>query len=155
VDEPDDVALDTLPGAGHRSTVTQNSGMATLSSGADAGGMKAAKTPQAVHEVLADAMSRGDIESFVAVYDEDAVLIAPPDGTFARGRAEIRAAVAPMLTGPGAMTSTVRRVLEGPDLAITQAEWTFNTLSGRGAIVSRRRPDGTWGVVLDDPMSAW
>lgn len=121
--------------------------------------MNAAKTPEAVHEVLAEAMSRGDIERFVAVYEEDAVLIVPPGGTVARGRAEIRAAVGPMLTGPGAMTSTVRRSLDGPDLAITQAEWTFSSpgmdLSGRGAIVSRRRPDGTWGVVLDDPMSAW
>jgi uncharacterized protein (TIGR02246 family) len=133
--------------------------MATLSIGADAGGMNAAKTPEAVHEVLADALSRGDIERFVALYEEDAVLIAPPSGTVARGRVEIRAAVAPMLTGPGAMTSTVRRSLEGADLAMTQAEWTFTTqgteLLGRGAIVSRRRPDGTWGVVLDDPMSDW
>ena len=25
-------------------------------------------------------------------------------------------------------------------------------LSGRGAIVSRRQPDGTWRIVLDNPL---
>jgi ketosteroid isomerase-like protein len=26
-------------------------------------------------------------------------------------------------------------------------------MTGRGTIVSRRKPDGTWRIVLDNPMS--
>jgi ketosteroid isomerase-like protein len=26
-------------------------------------------------------------------------------------------------------------------------------LTGRGTMVSRRQPDGSWGIVLDDPLS--
>ena len=36
--------------------------MAAVAGGPDAGGMNAAKTPEAVHDVLADSMSRGDSE---------------------------------------------------------------------------------------------
>jgi hypothetical protein len=48
-------------------------------------------------------------------------------------------------------------------LALARARWELVGtasdgspvhLTGNGTIVSRRRPDGTWGVVLDDPLGA-
>jgi ketosteroid isomerase-like protein len=48
------------------------------------------------------------------------------------------------------------------DLAMTHAEWVLTgtdedgaevVMSGRGTVVSRRQPDGTWRVVFDDPVN--
>jgi ketosteroid isomerase-like protein len=56
----------------------------------------------------------------------------------------------------------VHRLLQTDGLALTHARWELvgaaadgrpMRLSGHGTIVSRRRPDGTWGIVLDNPLS--
>jgi ketosteroid isomerase-like protein len=57
---------------------------------------------------------------------------------------------------------TVNKQLEANGLALTHGHWTLGStgidgkqtvLNGRGTMVSRRQPDGTWKIVLDDPMS--
>jgi len=121
-----------------------------------------ARTPEAIHAILADAFGRGDLDALVDLYDEDAALVVPTDGRIVRGRTEIRAATAPVFAASPRLTSVVERKLESDGLALTQARWELvgtaadggqMRLSGHGAIVSRRRPDGTWGVVLDDPLT--
>lgn len=39
------------------------------------------------------------------------------------------------------------------ELAARATDGSLLHMSGRGTMVSRRRPDGTWGIVLDDPQS--
>jgi ketosteroid isomerase-like protein len=121
-----------------------------------------ARTPEAIHAVLADAFGRGDLDALVDLYDDDAALVVPTDGRVVRGRTDIRAATAPLLAASPRLTSVVERKLESGGLALTHARWELDgtaadgsliRLSGRGTIVSRRRPDGTWGVVLDDPTA--
>src|SRR5947207_12142037 len=123
----------------------------------------AAGTPEAVHAVLADAFNRGDLDAFIALHEADATVAVPPDGRAVRGLDAIRAATAPMFALRPHMTSTVHRTLQTDDLAVTRAHWQLVGtasdhssvyLSGHGTIVSRRRPDGSWGIVLDDPLSA-
>jgi ketosteroid isomerase-like protein len=115
------------------------------------------------HAALEDSFSRGDLDAYTEIYDHDATLVMPPDGRCVRGRAEIRAAAAPLIALRPRKSSVVVRKLQNDDLALTQARWelaaladdgTRTQLSGHGIIVSRRQPDGTWRVVLDDPMSA-
>jgi ketosteroid isomerase-like protein len=51
--------------------------------------------------------------------------------------------------------------LEADGLALTHARWSLVgsdggervELAGRGTIVSRRQPDGSWRIVLDHPLS--
>lgn len=55
----------------------------------------------------------------------------------------------------------VVKKLETDGLALTHGRWRLavtehgsrSELRGLGTMVSRRRPDGTWRVVLDDPLS--
>jgi uncharacterized protein (TIGR02246 family) len=119
-----------------------------------------ARSPEEVHAVLADAFNRGDLEAVVDLYDDDAALVVPTDDRLVRGRAEIRAATAPVLAASPRFSSVVERKLESGGLALTHARWELAgttadgsplRLSGQGTIVSRRRPDGTWGIVLDYP----
>jgi ketosteroid isomerase-like protein len=60
------------------------------------------------------------------------------------------------------LTSAVVKTLRAGDLALTHAMWELvltatdgsrRQNTGRGTIVSQRGPDGTWRVMLDDPLS--
>jgi uncharacterized protein (TIGR02246 family) len=125
-------------------------------------GHAAAHTPQALHTILVDAFNSGDIDALVDAYDEDAVLVVPPEGQQVQGRDNIRAATAPLVALRPHFTSVVHRMLQTDGLALTHARWELvgaaadgrpMRLSGHGTIVSRRRSDGTWGIVLDNPLS--
>ena len=110
--------------------------------------------------MLRDAFNDGDIHALVAVYEKDATLLVPPGGRSAHGHDEIRLMMAPVLAARPRMTSTADEILVGDGWALTHTRWEVTgdgwndtTLTGRGTLVSRRRPDGTWRIVLDDPMS--
>lgn len=120
-----------------------------------------AVTPEALHSAIEDAFNRGDLDSYVAAYDEDATLIVPPDGVVVHGRENIRSAMAPTFARRPQMRMVVVKKVDGDGIALTYGRWVldlFDTegtptqLNGRGALVSRRRSDGTWGIVLDDPL---
>ncbi len=122
-----------------------------------------APTPEAVHADIEDTFNRGDIHAFIAAHEADATVAVPPDGRPAHGLSAIRAATAPIFALRPHVTITVYRKLQTEDLALTRARWELVGtasdgspvhLNGNGTIVSRRRPDGTWGIVLDDPLGA-
>jgi uncharacterized protein (TIGR02246 family) len=121
-----------------------------------------APTPDALHGILEDAFNRGDLDAYVDAHDEDATVAVPPDGRVARGHDEIRSAAAPIFALRPRVSIVVLGELAGPDLAVTWGGWGLvgtdpdgnpAELSGRGTMVSRRRPDGTWRIVLDQPLS--
>jgi uncharacterized protein (TIGR02246 family) len=121
-----------------------------------------ARTPDALHAIVASAFNAADIDALLAAYEEDATLVVPPEGRSVHGPSAIRAATEPFFTLRPHMTSTVQRKLQNEGLALTRARWRLVTtdadgrraeLAGHGTMVSRRRPDGTWGIVLDDPLS--
>jgi uncharacterized protein (TIGR02246 family) len=121
-----------------------------------------ARTPEALNDLLADAFNRRDLDALAQIYDADATLVVPPDGRSVHGRAEIRDAVSPIFARQPHLTSDVVKTLRAGDLALTHARWELAVTAtdgsrlqytGPGTIVSRRGPDGTWRVVIDDPLS--
>jgi ketosteroid isomerase-like protein len=121
-----------------------------------------ALTPEAVHAVLEDAFNRSDLDAYIEAYEPLATLVVPPDGRIVSGWARIGAATAPVFAGQVRLRSRVLKTVDGGGLALTHARWELTgtdadgaamTMAGRGTIVSQRRPDGTWGILLDDPMT--
>lgn len=121
-----------------------------------------ARTPEALNDLLADAFNHSDLDALAEVYDDHATLVLPPDGRSVHGRSQIRAAVSPIFARQPHLTSVVVKTLRAGDLALTHAAWELvitaadgsrTQRTGRGAIVSRRGPDSTWRVVIDDPLS--
>lgn len=59
------------------------------------------------------------------------------------------------------LTTVAVDVLEAGGLALTHGRWTLaltdaggrSELNGLGTMVSRRDHDGTWRIVLDDPLT--
>src|SRR6476646_4133457 len=132
--------------------------MAPLREGANA---MSAHSPEEVHDVLMAAFTAGDVEGFVRMYEEDATLVVPPDEVLVHGRDEIRRAVAPTFALKPRGEVTVLKKLESAGLALTQARWRLVgtgkdgqtiELNGDGTIVSRRQPNDSWQVVLDNPL---
>jgi uncharacterized protein (TIGR02246 family) len=123
-------------------------------------GPSSAHTPEELHSIIQDAFNRADLEAFLDAHDDDATVVVPPDGRSARGRDDIRAAVAPLFALAPDMTTVVVKKLETDGLALTHGRWSLSVterghrseLSGLGTMVSRRGPDGTWRIVLDDPL---
>jgi uncharacterized protein (TIGR02246 family) len=113
--------------------------------------------PGEMNAAFADAVSSGDVERVLALYEPDA-LLAPGPGERARGLGEIRAALVELLALGGRMESRNVWCMEVGDLALLQGEWQLVgtapdgspvELSSRTAEVARRQPDGTWLYVLD------
>ena len=120
-----------------------------------------ARSPEETHELLEAAFNEGDLEAFVDVYDEHAVLVVPPAGQRITGKAEIRTAVQETFALRPRARIDVLDKLEAEGVALTLAHWMIEgtdatgravSLEGNGTIVSRRQPDGTWRILLDQPM---
>ncbi len=121
-----------------------------------------ATKPEEIHTLLAAAFNAGDLDAFIDLHEPDAASLVPPDGDLASGTAEIRKAVEPIFALAPRFETEVVGKLEGDGLALLHARWTLEgldpdgravELAGRGTIVSRRQPDGSWRVVLDNPLS--
>lgn len=111
--------------------------------------------------LIAAVFNAADLDAFVELHEQGAVSIVPPEGRTVTGHAQIRAALAPIFAlRPAAQIDVVGK-LEVDGLALTHArvhvvatrDHERIEVTGRGTIVSRRQADGSWRIVLDNPMS--
>ena len=118
--------------------------------------------PEAVIERFAELLAEGDIEAMVDLYEPDAAF-APQPGETVTGRDQIRAALEGFIAIEPRMEGTIEKVLEAGDTALVTNRWrlagtapdgTPVRMAATSADVLRRRPDGSWGIVIDDPWGA-
>lgn len=119
-------------------------------------------SPHATIQRFATLLAAGDLDALVSLYEPDAAF-APRPGETVAGRAAIRAALEPFLALSPRMSGTIEKVLEAGDTALVANRWSLTgtgpdgravELSGTSADVLRRRKDGSWGIVIDDPWGA-
>ncbi|WP_433304917.1 YybH family protein [Actinoplanes sp. CA-030573] len=120
-------------------------------------------TPADVITEFAAALHDGRLEDAIALYEPDAAFIAEPGATPLRGTDQIRAALEGFAALRPTLTPDIRKVVEAGGVATVLNAWTLDgtgpdgaplRLSGTSADVLRRRPDGTWGLLIDDPWGA-
>jgi uncharacterized protein (TIGR02246 family) len=118
--------------------------------------------PEATIERFSTLLAEADLDSLVDLYEPDATF-APQPGEAVAGHEAIRAALAPFLALRPVMTGAVEKVLVAGDTALVANRWTLKgtqpdgtpvELGGLSADVLRRRPDGSWGIVIDDPWGS-
>jgi uncharacterized protein (TIGR02246 family) len=121
-----------------------------------------ATTPEATIERFSQLLAAGDLESMVALYEPDATF-APQPGESVSGRDAIRAALSGFLAVKPRMTGQIEKVLRAGDTALVANRWSLSgtapdgqpvSMGATSADVLRRRPDGSWGIVIDDPWGA-
>jgi uncharacterized protein (TIGR02246 family) len=118
--------------------------------------------PAAVIERFAELLADGDLEGMLELYEPDAAF-APQPGETVTGREQIRSALEGFLAVKPRMDGTIEKVLEAGDTALVTNRWrlagtapdgTPVRMAATSADVLRRRSDGSWGIVIDDPWGA-
>ncbi|ONF72917.1 YybH family protein [Amycolatopsis keratiniphila] len=90
-----------------------------------------------------------DVDGLVALYEPDAVLAFPP-GNIATGHAEIRKVFEEFVAAaPELLPGRQHPAMVSGDLALTASTLTNGDVTVE---VARRQPDGSWLLVLDQPV---
>jgi uncharacterized protein (TIGR02246 family) len=118
--------------------------------------------PEAVIERFSRLLADGNLDGIMELYEPDAAF-APQPGETAAGRQQIREALTGFLAVKPHMDGTIEKVLEAGDTALVANRWRLTgtapdgspvEMAGTSADVLRRRPDGSWAILIDDPWSA-
>jgi ketosteroid isomerase-like protein len=119
-------------------------------------------TPEATIARFSELLSQGRIEALLNLYEADAAF-APEPGRSVVGTASIRRELERFAALQPRMTGSVKKVIETRDTALVAYRWTLDgtapdgspvEMAGTSADVLRRRPNGSWGVLIDDPWGA-
>ena len=124
--------------------------------------MSQANTPEDVARMLGDAITSGDIDAALSLYEPGATF-AMPTG-FGEGSVTGIDGLREALGGFLAMSPELRinpeKTLVSDELAMVTGSWTLRgrdpegndvNASGRYADVMRRQSDGSWLYVIDNP----
>jgi uncharacterized protein (TIGR02246 family) len=115
--------------------------------------------PQDTHRLFADAASRGSLESLLALYEPDAVVV-EKDGALSVGTEAIRAHLEQLLALEPRMRIEASWAVQHDDIALLCSRWTAEirtpdgrttTVQSRGSEIVRRQRDGTWKLAVDNP----
>ena len=118
------------------------------------------QTPLETVEQLIEAMSGGDVERAVSLYEPGAAFVREP-GKVAIGSEAIRTAWEGIAAAGLTLTTNSHQVIEAGDIALYCSDWSGSgtapdgssvEIGGRSADVLRRQPDGRWLIALDNPI---
>lgn len=116
-------------------------------------------TPGGTVEHFSELLGEGRVEDLLGLYDEDAAFV-PELGRVVTGRASIRDELEQLAALDPRMSGSVEQVLQTGEVALVAYRWTMQATApdgapirqgGLSADVLRRRPDGSWSVLIDDP----
>ena len=122
-----------------------------------------ARKPEECDSILLEALTRGDLETAVGLYEPNASFV-QDSGEVIVGRNAIREVMKGFIAMEPKFTVKPRAVQSGDgSLALTGLKWSATgvdadgkpvTLSGNSSEVVRRQSDGTWLFVIDNPHGA-
>ena len=117
-----------------------------------------ANRPEECDLQMAQAISKGNLEEALALYESGATLV-PEPGQSATGTQAIREALTGFIAMNPTLTVDVPLVLESGETALLHSCWKLNgtgpdgpvNMEGKGIEVVRRQADGTWKFIIDNP----
>jgi uncharacterized protein (TIGR02246 family) len=116
--------------------------------------------PDQIHGTFEQAVNAKDADAVLDLYAPDAVNV-ELDGSLTTGRDALRASFAGLVGAIRHIEGHTRKIFVAGDIALTSSTWTAEFALPDGSVieqqgtsteVSRRQPDGTWRIVIDDPM---
>lgn len=124
---------------------------------------KIAPTPETTVTLFCEAMNRGDLDSLLALYEDNACLVPQPHEQPAHGKAAIRQALLPFLALQPKIDIQRTTIVRADDIALLRSAWRLTGTGPDGSPfqmaheatdVARRQPDGSWKFVIDHPFGA-
>ncbi len=122
-----------------------------------------AMKPEDCDILIGDALSAGDVDAIMELYEPGACFVADPDADAVTGTNNLRQMFEGMIASKPKVSATVTKVVQADEIAILYSKWTATstdengqtqTDSGAGTEVVRRQADGTWRFVIDHPTGA-
>ena len=119
-------------------------------------------TPEGTVELFSQLLEEGRLDALLGLYEDDATFV-PEPGRVVSGHPAIRGELEQLVAIDPRMSGSVERVLESGDTALVAYRWQMLATApdgtpirqgGVSADVLRRRSDGSWRVVIDDPYGA-
>lgn len=124
--------------------------------------MPQAKTPEDTGRLVGEAITSGDVDAALSLYEPDAVFAIPKgfgEGSVT-GHEGLREAFNGFLAIGPKLTASAETTLISGDTALVIGNWTLKgrdaegndiDTGGRYSDVVRRQPDGSWLFVIDNP----
>jgi uncharacterized protein (TIGR02246 family) len=121
-----------------------------------------ASNPAEVIAVLSSALHDGRVADALALYEPDAVFVPQPKAQPISGRTAIQEALTQFAALHPQMSSNIRSVVVAGDVATVINDWQLQgtatdgtpvRMAATSADIMRRRPDNTWGILIDDPWA--
>jgi uncharacterized protein (TIGR02246 family) len=121
--------------------------------------MNVMDSPGRTVERFAELIGVGDLDAALDLYEPDAAFI-PEPGRVVAGRAAIREALSDFLALRPTIAGTIRKQITAGDTALVVNDWSLRgtapdggevTMAATSADVLRRRNDGSWAILIDDP----
>lgn len=124
--------------------------------------MPEANKPEDVSRLIGEAITSGDIDAALSLYEPDATFAIPTgfgEGSVT-GLDNLREALGGFLAMSPELKINAEKALRSGDTALVIGNWTFKgrdpdgndiDASGRYADVVRRQPEGNWLFVIDNP----
>jgi len=119
----------------------------------------AARNPEDLDRLFAEALNAGDLASLMRLYEPQAT-IRPMPAEAVHGLAAIREALAGFIGMKPKITIAAKTLGQAGGLALTTSRWQLTgtgqdgnpvAMSGQGVEVARQQPDGNWLFVIDTP----
>lgn len=121
-----------------------------------------ARTPEDVHHRWTRFFLAGDLDGCVSMYEPNAIMIdVGHPGQFVSGHAAIREGLNDLLAIKKEFELRFLKALESGDIAILYSRWKLAgtgrdgsavRMKGQTSDVVRRQPDGSWLLVIDNPL---
>jgi uncharacterized protein (TIGR02246 family) len=120
----------------------------------------AGATPEETDRLIAEAISRQDLDATLDLYEPDAVFVDVDSGGELHGHAEIESGLQALFQSRPRLEGQQLQVFKTADLALVLSRWTMTgrdtdgetfEVSGVATDVMRRQSDGTWRYVIDNP----
>lgn len=124
--------------------------------------LRSRPNPADTHRLFVEACNAGDVESLVAMYEPDAVIV-ERNGDRTQGTAAIRSHIERLLAMRPTMRLLGSATIFNGDLAQLSSWWRCSATAPDGSAIEmechgseldRRQPDGSWLIVIDNPWGA-
>jgi len=127
---------------------------------ARAGASTPLTAPDQIHDEFMRATNAKDVDGLLAMYDVNGLAV-ELDGTQCSGAAAMRAMIEGLTGAIRHIDGATRKLFVAGDIALSSATWTAEIALPDGQViqqqgitaeVSQRQSDGTWKMLIDDPM---
>jgi ketosteroid isomerase-like protein len=116
-------------------------------------------SPEDLLNSQVEEFNKGNIRFLMTLYENGACFV-PEPGQVVDDLDSIRRTLQSFIDMGAKLEAKVNRVVQASDLALLITEWSINgnkpggkpiILIGKGTVVLRRQPNGTWLMVIENP----